>query len=362
MTQRVYNFSSGPAHLPDAVLKRAQAELLDWQGSGMSVMEVSHRSKAFMAMAEQSTDRLRQLLAVPDNYRILFLPGGARTQFAMIPMNLLRGKKQAGYLVTGNWSKLAAKEAELFMQPQIVTDSAASQYTTIAPVGDWDMAGDLAYLHYTDNETVHGMEFPGPLDVPGSIPLVADMSSNLLSREIDVSRFGLIYACAQKNLGPAGVTIVIVRDDLIGEVLPHTPSMLNYQAHAEKGSLLNTPPCFPWYMVDLMLQWLEGEGGVAEMGQRNARKAATLYDYLDQQAFYHNPVDPVYRSRMNVIFTLPTKELEATFIEEAAKADIYNVKGHRAVGGMRVALYNAIEQASVEALVQFMDRFAREHG
>ncbi len=357
---RVFNFSAGPAMLPTEVMEQAQAEFMDWQHSGMSVMEISHRSAEFMALAKESTDDLRELLNVPNNYRILFLHGGARSQFAMVPMNLLNHKKQAAYVQTGVWSKLAAQEARLYCDVKLVADTEASQFTSIPPQSEWQSCNDAAYLYYVDNETVNGVEFH---DVPEShgLPLVSDMSSNILSRPFDVAQYGVVFACAQKNLGPAGVTCVIIRDDLLQcEPIATTPSMFRYQEHAAKNSLLNTSPTYPWYMVSLVLKWVKKSGGVAEMAKRNARKSQKLYDYIDANDFYRNPVAVDCRSRMNVIFTLPTQALDAQFVEQATRAGLTGLKGHRFVGGLRASIYNAMPEAGVDALLNFMDDFKKK--
>jgi phosphoserine aminotransferase len=360
MALRPYNFSAGPAVLSEAVLERARNELLDWQGSGMSVMEMSHRGKEFMSIAEQSEADLRELLNIPANYKVLFLSGGATSQFAMVPMNLLRGKTGADYLNTGSWSKKAIKEAQRYCQVNVAASSEDSRFTRIPPRAGWQLDSDAAYLHYTPNETIHGVEFHSIPDV--SVPLVADMSSTLLSRPLDVSRFALIYAGAQKNIGPAGLTIVIVRDDLIGDVLPGTPSMFDYQIHAADGSMNNTPPTYAWYIAGLVFQWLKSQGGLREIGQRNRAKAERLYDAIEHSNYYRNPVEPDCRSWMNVPFTLPDAKLDSVFLSEAKQAGLLSLKGHRSVGGMRASLYNAMPLEGVEALVDFMAGFASRHG
>jgi len=359
---RVFNFAAGPAMLPAPVLEQVRDELLDWQGSGASVMEVSHRSKAFMAVAEESQALLRELLAVPPGYRVLFVQGGARAQFAAVPMNLALPGASADYVNTGLWSKLAIGEAQRCgMTVNVAADEAASGYTTIPAPGSLRASGAAAYLHYTPNETIGGVEFPYVPDT-GGVPLVADMSSTILSRPIDVAKFGLIYAGAQKNLGPAGLVVVIVREDLTGRARPGTPSVWDYKAMADEGSMLNTPPTFAWYVAGLVLRWLKAEGGLAVMGERNRAKAHLLYEAIDGSGFYANPVARTCRSWMNVPFTLADPKLDERFLSEARTAGLTNLAGHRSVGGMRASLYNAMPLAGVEALVAFMRDFARRHG
>ena len=361
MKQPIFNFSPGPAVLPHAVLQQAQAELLDWHGSGMSVMEMSHRGKEFMSIAAQAETDLRTLMAIPNNYKVLFLQGGAHSQFAMIPMNLARGKKQADYLDTGDWSLKAIEEGQRYINVNTVASSADSNYTTIPPFANWQLNQDAAYLHYTSNETIRGVEFDW-IPEAGDLPLVVDMSSDILSRPMDVSRFGLIYAGAQKNIGPAGLTIVIVREDLLGQVLDGTPSMFNYQIYAETESMYNTPPTYAWYLSGLVFQWLLQQGGLEAMAQINQRKAEKLYAAIDASDFYHNPVDPDCRSWMNVPFTLANSELEKRFLDKAAQAGLMTLKGHRLVGGMRASIYNAMPEEGVEALIAFMRDFEAKHG
>jgi phosphoserine aminotransferase len=359
---RVFNFAAGPAMLPTAVLEQVQDELLDWQGSGASVMEVSHRSRAFSAVAEESQALLRELLAVPSDYRVLFLQGGARAQFAAVPMNIARAGDTVDYVNTGIWSKLAIGEAQRFaVTVNVAADEAASRYTTVPAGGALHASPAAAYLHYTPNETIGGVEFPYVPDT-GAVPLVADMSSTILSRPIDVAKFGLIYAGAQKNLGPAGLVVVIVREDLTGRARPGTPSVWDYKAMAAEGSMLNTPPTFAWYVAALVLRWLRAEGGLAVMAERNRTKAQLLYDAIDASGFYANPVARGCRSWMNVPFTLARPELEERFLAEAHAAGLTNLAGHRSVGGMRASLYNAMPLAGVQALVAFMHEFARRHG
>ncbi len=357
----IYNFSAGPAMLPAAVMQQAREELLDWHGAGMSVMEMSHRSKEYLSIATQAEADLRALLAVPDNYKVLFLQGGATSQFAMVPMNLLRGRGQADYINTGAWSKKAIAEAKRYCEVNVAASSEDSKFTTIPAFSSWQLNADAAYLHYTPNETIGGVEFH---DIPdsGGVPLVVDMSSTILSRPLDVSRFGLIYAGAQKNIGPAGLTVVIVRDDLIGTTLPGTPSMFDYQAHADNGSMLNTPPTFSWYLAGLVFAWLREQGGLAAMAEINQRKSQRLYDAIEASAFYSSPVDPACRSWMNVPFTLANPGLDGEFLDQAKPAGLLNLKGHRSVGGMRASIYNAMPEAGVDALIGFMQEFERTHG
>ncbi|SDW09338.1 3-phosphoserine/phosphohydroxythreonine transaminase [Thiocapsa roseopersicina] len=358
---RVYNFSAGPAMLPEPVLSRARDEMLEWRGSGMCVAEMSHRGKEFMSIAAQAEADLRELLAVPSNYKVLFLQGGASTQFAAIPMNLLRGAASADYLNTGSWSKKAISEARRYGQVHVAASTEAERFTRAPGQDELTLSDDAAYVHYTPNETIEGVEFPYVPDV-GDKPLVADMSSTILSRPIDVSRFGLIYAGAQKNIGPAGLVIVIVREDLLGQTLPATPTMLDYKVQADNDSMYNTPPTYAWYLAGLVFEWLKGIGGLQAMGKINARKAELLYKTIDDSGFFKNPVEPASRSWMNVPFTLANPELDDTFIKEAKAANLTTLKGHRSVGGMRASIYNAMPIEGVEALVGFMQEFERKHG
>jgi phosphoserine aminotransferase len=358
---RVYNFSAGPAMLPEEVLECARDEMLEWRGSGMSVMEMSHRGKAYLSIARQAEADLRELLAIPPNYKVLFLQGGASLQFAMVPINLLRGKRTADYINTGAWSKKAIEEAKRLCEVNVAASASASKFTTVPPRAEWKLNPDAAYVHYTPNETIGGVEFPDIPDV-GKVPLVADMSSTLLSRPIDVSKFALIYAGAQKNIGPAGLTVVIVREDLIGEPLPGMPVMLDYKIHAENESMYNTPATYSWYIAGLVFDWLKRLGGLAAMAEINKRKAGKLYGYIDGSGFYRNPVDPACRSWMNVPFTLPDEALDAVFLKEAEAQGLATLQGHRSVGGMRASIYNAVPEAAVDALVAFMKDFARRRG
>jgi phosphoserine aminotransferase len=347
--------------LPEPVLSRARDEMLEWRGSGMCVAEMSHRGKEFMSIAAQAEADLRELLAVPTNYKVLFLQGGASTQFAAVPMNLLRGAASADYLNTGSWSKKAISEARRYGEVKVVASTEGERFTRAPRQDELTLSADAAYVHYTPNETIEGVEFPYVPDV-GDKPLVADMSSTILSRPIDVSRFGLIYAGAQKNIGPAGLVIVIVREDLLGHTLPATPTMLDYKVQADNDSMYNTPPTYAWYLAGLVFEWLKGLGGLEAMGRINARKAELLYKAIDDSGFFKNPVEPGSRSWMNVPFTLANSELDDTFIKEAKAANLTTLKGHRSVGGMRASIYNAMPQEGVEALVGFMQEFERKYG
>ena len=362
---RPYNFSAGPAMLPEPVLKRAQEEMLDWHGSGMCVAEMSHRGKEFLSIARQAEADVRELLAVPDNYKVLFLQGGASLQFAMAPMNLLRGadqsERKADYLNTGSWSKKAIAEAKRFAAVNVAASTEQDGTFTRAPAqAELSLSADAAYLHYTPNETIQGVEFPYVPDTDK--PLVADMSSTILSRPIDVSRFGVIYAGAQKNIGPAGLTLVIVRDDLMGQAMDGTPAMLDYKTHADAESMYNTPPTYAWYLAGLVFLWLKDLGGLAGMAEINQRKAGKLYAAIDGSDFYANPVQPDCRSWMNVPFTLANPDLDADFLAGAKDAGLLTLKGHRSVGGMRASIYNAMPEAGVDALIDFMAEFERTKG
>jgi phosphoserine aminotransferase len=357
----VYNFSAGPAVLPKAVLQQAREELLDWHGSGMSVMEMSHRSKDYMSIAERAEADLRELLQIPSEYRVLFLQGGATSQFAMVPFNLLRGRSQADYINTGAWSKKAIAEARLFCSVNVAASSEDTSFTTIPSQDTWQLDADSAYVHYTPNETIGGVEFHWIPDT-GDVPLVADMSSTILSRPLDVSRYGLIYAGAQKNIGPAGLTVVIVREDLIGSSQDGTPTMFDYKKHADNGSMLNTPPTYAWYLAGMVFDWLKKQGGLSAMEEINRRKSQRLYDAIDQSAFYRSPVAVDCRSRMNVPFTLADDALDSVFLEQCGQAGLLNLKGHRSVGGMRASIYNAMPESGIAALIDFLGEFERTHG
>jgi phosphoserine aminotransferase len=359
--KRVFNFSPGPAMLPEPVLRRAQAELLDWKGSGMSVMEVSHRGTDFIEFAAQSERTLRTLLRVPESYKVLFLQGGATLQFAAVPLNLAPVGAVADYVVTGNWGEKAVQEAERYVSVNVAATSKAAKFTTVPDPRTWQVTSSAAYLHYTPNETVFGVEFHSVPQVSDA-PLVADMSSTLLSRPIDVSRFGVIYAGAQKNIGPAGLAIVIVREDLLGRARRETPGVIDYKTMAENDSMWNTPSTLSWYFAGLVFDWLAEQGGLEAMGKINERKAAKLYGAIDSSGFYKNPVDKAYRSWMNIPFTLPDPALDKPFLQEAKAAGLTNLKGHRVVGGMRASLYNAMPEAGVDALIAFMADFAKRNG
>jgi phosphoserine aminotransferase len=358
---RIFNFSAGPAVLPEEVLARAGDEMLDWHGSGMCVMEMSHRGEEFIAIAEEAEKDLRELLAVPPHYKVLFLQGGATLQFAQVPMNLLDGRGKADYVLTGEWSKKAAREAKAFCDVAIAASSEDRNFTYAPPQERWKVRRDAAYVHYCSNETIGGVEFHWIPD-PGGVPLVADASSHLLSRPLEVSRFGLIYAGAQKNIGPAGLTIVIVREDLIGRAAKGTPSVMDYKLQADAGSMLNTPATYSIYVAGLVFKWLKAQGGLAEMERRNVAKAKLLYDYLDASRFYRNPVEKADRSRMNVPFTLADPKLDDTFLKGAEARGLTQLKGHRSVGGMRASIYNAMPAEGVRRLVEYMKEFEAKHG
>ena len=358
---RVLNFAAGPATLPLEVLEQAKAELTDWRGSGMSVMEVSHRSKAFQGVAAELEASLRELLSVPAGYKVILLQGGATAQFAGIPLNLATAESTVDYLNTGAWSKKAIGEAKRFCKVNVAADESASGYNTVPAPGSLKLTAGAAYLHYTPNETIGGVEFPY-VPESGAVPLVADFSSTFLSRPIEVSRFGLIYAGAQKNVGPAGLCIVIVREALIGKARPGTPQVMDFKAMADDGSMLNTPPTFAWYLSGLVLKWILGKGGLAALEKQNRAKAAALYSAIDESGFYRNPVAKECRSWMNVPFTLARAELDKTFLAEAQAAGLTNLEGHRSVGGMRASLYNAMPLAGVQALISFMQEFQRRNG
>jgi len=357
---RIINFSAGPAVLPEEVLARAGDEMLDWRGTGMCVMEMSHRGKEFMSIAAEAEKDLRDLLAVPAGYKVLFLQGGATLQFAQIPMNLLAGKTKADYVVTGEWSKKALKEAQSYCDVHVAASSEDKSFT-YAPA-NWNVRPDAAYVHYCSNETIGGVEFHAIPKVEKNLPLVADASSHLLSRPLDVSKFGLIYAGAQKNIGPAGLTIVIVRDDLIGKAAKGTPSVMDYKQQAAADSMLNTPATYSIYVAGLVFKWLKALGGLAEIERRNIAKAKLLYDFLDASAFFRNPVAKSDRSRMNVPFTLKDSSLDDAFLKGAEQQGMVQLKGHRSVGGMRASIYNAMPLAGVQQLVGYMKEFEAKHG
>jgi phosphoserine aminotransferase len=359
---RVFNFSAGPAVLPEEVLQQARDEMLDWHGSGTSVMEMSHRGKEFISIAEQAEADLRELMNIPSNYKVLFLQGGASAQFAMVPMNLLRGKSSADYLHTGEWSKKAIGEAKKYGKANLAGSSEGSKFTNVPLQSELKLDPNAAYVHYTPNETIGGVEFPY-VPATGNVPLVADMSSTILSRPIDVTKFGLIYAGAQKNIGPSGLTVVIVRDDLLGQTVAGTPSMFDYKIHADNGSMYNTPPTYAWYIAGLVFTMLKRKGGLQAMAALNERKARKLYDYIDASGgYYKNPVAVSCRSWMNIPFTLKSETLDEPFLKGAKAAGLVQLKGHRSVGGMRASIYNAMPEAGIDALIAYMKDFMQKNG
>lgn len=357
---RIYNFSAGPSTLPESVLKIAQQEMLDWQGSGMSVMEMSHRGKHFMSIAAKMKQDLIDLLAIPSHYQVLFLQGGASAQFGLIPQNILGGKTLASYVNTGAWSTAAIKEAAKYCQVHIAATDEVNGFTSVPDPSTWDLNHEAAYLHYTSNETIHGVEY---FAVPavGEIPLVCDMSSDILSRPEDISKFALIYAGAQKNMGPSGVTVVIVRDDLLNKASNLLPAVFNYRLQADADSMLNTPATYNWYLLGLVLEWIQQQGGLQAIETLNIRKSQKLYAAIDASSFYSNSVDVRYRSRMNIPFVLADNRLDKTFIAEAEQHGLSGLQGHRIVGGMRASIYNAMPEAGVDALIEFMADFERRH-
>ncbi|HEY8229212.1 MAG TPA: 3-phosphoserine/phosphohydroxythreonine transaminase [Rhodanobacteraceae bacterium] len=359
---RAWNFSAGPAAMPEEVLKRAQQELLEWNGARASVMEVSHRGKAFMEMAARTEADLRELLGIPSNYKVLFLQGGATQHFAQVPMNIAADGQRADYIVNGHWGEKAASEAALYAVPHVAASSKENGYRSIPDRASWELDPKAAYVHITTNETIHGVEMR---DIPevDDVPLVADMSSDILSRPLDVSKFGLIYAGAQKNIGPSGLVVMIVREDLLQRHPRPLPRIFRYAEYAAADSMLNTPNTWGWYLAGLTFQWLKEQGGLAEMGRRNRAKAESLYQAIDGSGgYYSNRVEPAARSRMNVIFNLHDAALEPTFVAEAAEAGLLALKGHRALGGIRASIYNAVPIEGVRALCGFMAEFRRRHG
>jgi len=358
---RIFNFSAGPAVLPEEVLKQAQQEMLDWNSSGMSVMEMSHRGKEFISIAQKAEADVRELLNVPANYKVLFLQGGATLQFSMVPLNLLGDKKSADYINTGQWSKKAIGEAKKLGGVNVAASGEANGFTAIPPREQWKLDPNAAYVHYTANETIGGVEFLSVPDV-GNVPLVTDASSTILSRPLDVSRFGLVYAGAQKNFGPSGLTLAIVREDLLGRAGAKVPSMLDYKVYADNESMFNTPPTYAWYIAGLVFQWLKKKGGLKAMAEINQRKAAKLYDYIDASGFYKNPVARADRSWMNIPFTLADSALDDDFLKGAKQAGLLQLKGHRSVGGMRASIYNAMPEAGIDALINYMKGFAKSRG
>lgn len=356
---RAFNFCAGPATLPVEVLQQAREEMLDWQGTGMSVMEMSHRSDEFVAIAETAEKDLRELAGVSDDYAVLFMQGGASSQFATVPLNLMRGKASADYINTGIWSQKAIDEARRFANVNVAASSEDQGFTSIPDQASWRTDPNAAYLHYTPNETIGGLEYDFIPDA-GDVPLVADMSSNMLSRPVDVSRYGLIYAGAQKNIGPSGLVVLMIRKDLLGQAQPQTPTMMNYQVIADNGSMYNTPATYSWYLAGLVFKWLKVRGGVEAMGEVNLRKARKLYGFIDDSAFYANPIDPRFRSWMNVPFTLADDALNSAFLKGADERGLLNLKGHRSVGGMRASIYNAMPEEGVDALIDYMKTFEQE--
>jgi len=358
---RVYNFAAGPAVLPEEVLRKAQEEMLDYKGTGMSVMEMSHRSKTYEAIIGEAENLLREVMGIPANFKVLFLQGGASLQFAMVPMNLMVKNKKADYVNTGAWAKKAISEAKKFGAVKVVASSEDKNFTYIPELNSSEFSNDADYLHITTNNTIFGTRYTKFPDT-GKVPLVADMSSNILSEKIDVLKFGLIYAGAQKNLGPAGVTLVIIRDDLVGLAPESIPTMLNYKIHADEKSLYNTPPCYGIYIIGLVLTWIKKMGGIATIEKNNNEKANILYDYLDSSAMFKCPVVKKDRSLMNIVFVAPTVELNEKFAKESDKAGLLQLKGHRSVGGMRASVYNAMPIEGVKKLVEFMKNFEKTNG
>lgn len=359
---RVFNFSAGPATLPEAVLEQARDELLDWRGVGASIVELSHRGPEFMGVAAEAEADLRRLMSISDDYAILFLAGGATTAQALVPLNIATPGQRADYVVSGHWGKTAIKQAKPYVDAHVAATSEAGGFRDIPPRGDWKLSPDAAYVHITANETIHGVEFRDVPDV-GNVPLVADFSSNIASEPLDVSKFGVIYAGAQKNLGPVGVTVVIIRRDLLERAGQPRADIFDYRSHVKGESMLNTPPTWNWYLAGLVFKWMLNEGGVEEFARRNARKSKALYDAIDgSSGFYRNEVATAVRSRMNVPFFLHDEALDKPFLAESVKAGLIGLKGHRALGGMRASIYNAMPEAGVAALVEFMDDFRRRHG
>lgn len=358
---RVFNFSPGPATLPEPVLRQAAQEMLDWQGSGMSVMEMSHRGKEFMSIHAEAEDLLAELMGIPSGYQVLFMQGGAIGENAIVPMNLMGATGRADYVLTGDWSKKSHKEAKTYGQVNVAATGEASKFTAIPKQGEWKLDAGASYVHICSNETIGGVQFHWTPDT-GKVPLVADMSSDILSRPLDVSKYGLIYAGAQKNIGPSGLTIVVVRKDLLGHALPITPSAFNYQVQAEADSMYNTPPTYAIYIAGLVLKHVKALGGMPAMAEHNARKAKVLYDFLDASSFYRNPIAKEDRSLMNVPFWLKDDALNEPFLQGAQQRGLVQLKGHRSVGGMRASIYNAMPLEGVQALVKYLQEFEREHG
>lgn len=358
MSRSILNFGAGPAMLPEAIMLQAQAEFMDWQGSGKSVMEIGHRTDEFKMIADHAEQSLRDILSISDDYHVLFLSGGATQQFSVIPMNLLQGKTSADYLHTGIWSAKAMQLAKRYTDTNVVCSSEQSNFTAIPEVNDWKLDTEAAYVYYTDNETIGGIEFDSTPDV-GGVPLVSDMTSSILSKTIDVSRFGLIFASAQKNIGPAGLTLLIIHESLLGETLAFTPDLFDYRCQAQEKSMLNTPPTFNWYMAGLMFDWVKQQGGIDVMEKRNQRKSSLLYDFIDTSSFYQNNIDVACRSKMNVVFSLSDEKFNDNFLKQAESNDLHALKGHRLTGGMRASLYNAMPESGVKQLIDFMQEFER---
>ncbi len=359
MPERIYNFSPGPATLPQEVLAQAAKDIVNYNDRGIGLIELSHRSKEFMAVAQEAEDLLRELMEIPNNYKVLFLQGGASTQFAMIPMNFLRQGQTATYLNTGTWSKKAIKEAKLFGNVDLAFDSSDSTFDCVPQDNNFQGADKSEYLYFVSNNTIYGTQFK---DFPETkSDLFCDMSSDILSRKIDVSKFGIIFAGAQKNMGPAGCTVVIIREDLLNKTPDSVPTMFHYKTHADKGSMFNTPPCFAIYTIGLVLKWLKAQGGIATIADLNCKKSALIYDTIDASSFYRGHAQISSRSNMNITFNLPTPELEAQFTQEAIALGLDGLKGHRSIGGIRASIYNAFPYEGVEKLVSFMQNFEKAH-
>lgn len=356
----IYNFGAGPAMLPQAVMKQVQAEFLDWNGTGMSIVEMSHRSKAFLSIAEAADADLRDILQVPADYKILYVHGGATSMMSMVPLNLLANGETGEYLLTGSWSAKACKEAKRLGKVHVAASSEPEKYFTIPDPGNWQLADDVAYLYYTDNETITGVEFDFIPDA-GDVPLVCDMTSNFLSRPFDITRFGIVFASAQKNFGPAGMACVIIREDMIGRAGKQTPFLYDFKTYAENDSMFNTPPVFNWYMAGLIYKWIREQGGLAAMDQRAKQRSGKLYATIDSSTLYSNPINTQYRSRMNVPFILADESLNSAFLAEAGENGLIELKGHRSVGGMRASIYNGMPVEGIEALTAFMLDFEQRH-
>ncbi|MGY8814738.1 MAG: 3-phosphoserine/phosphohydroxythreonine transaminase [Gammaproteobacteria bacterium] len=357
----VFNFGPGPAMLPREVMLQVQNELLDWNGTGISVIEMSHRSKGFLSIVEQAEIDLREILAIPDNYKILYVPGGATAMMSMVPLNLLANGETGDYLVTGSWSKKAYKEAKRLANINLAADSEEANYFTIPDPKSWKISNNSAYLYYTDNETITGVEFDN-IPQAGDVPLVCDMTSNFLSRPFDVSLYGIAFASAQKNFGPAGIACVVIREDLIGKSGPKTPFLCDFKIYSDNDSMFNTPPTFSWYMAGLIYKWIKQQGGLDTMDQLAKAKSEKLYNAIDGSDMYSNPIKVNFRSRMNVPFILSDSELDKIFLSEAKEHGLIELKGHRSVGGMRASIYNGMPMEGVNALVDFMQDFEKRHG